>query len=82
MAETNIGRVQGAGVFFSSGESSTTVALADLTPTSIHPLVGDVIYFENGNIRSVLTVSNGIVTCGDVVATIGISIISATITEV
>lgn len=68
MATTNLGRVQGAGFFYSSAASSTSVALSTITPSNITPLVGDSVEFSNGDVRTVQSVSASTVTLGAAVA--------------
>nr|DAG81699.1 MAG TPA: hypothetical protein [Caudoviricetes sp.] len=68
MSTTNLGRVQGAGFFYTTASSGTSIALSTITPTSIKPLVGDCVIFPNGDLRKVTAVSTSAVTCGDVVA--------------
>lgn len=66
MATTNLGRVQGAGFFYTTASSGTSVALSTITPTSIKPLVGDCIIFPNGDVRKITAVSASAATCGAV----------------
>lgn len=93
--QTNLGRVQGAGFFYCTEQSSASVQLASLTPNNIHPLVGDNVVFNNGDVRKITTVAQPIVACSEVVANLtgpqgehgidgvnGISITSATVEEV
>ena len=68
MGVTNLGRVQGAGFFYTTASSGTSVALSTITPTSITPLVGDCIVFPNGDERKVTAVTTSTITCGSVVA--------------
>lgn len=68
MATTNLGRVQGAGFFYSSATSSTSVALSTITPSNITPLVGDSVEFSNGDVRVVQSADNTTVSLGAVVA--------------
>lgn len=68
MATTNLGRVQGAGFFYTTASSGTSVALSTITPTNIKPLAGDCVIFPNGDVRKVTAVSSTTVTCGSVVA--------------
>lgn len=68
MATTNLGRVQGAGFFYTTASSGTSVALSTITPNTIKPLVGDCVIFPNGDLRKVTAVSASTVTCGNVVA--------------
>mgnify|MGYP006983163336 CR=1 FL=1 len=70
MGVTNLGRVQGAGFFYTSVTTRTSVALSTITPTSIKPLVGDCVIFPNGDLRKVTAVSSTTVTCGSVVASL------------
>lgn len=70
MSSVNLGRVQGAGVFYSSAASGTSVALSTVTPTSVKPLSGDTIVFSNGDLRTVTGISGTAVTCGSVIANI------------
>lgn len=62
----NLGRVRGAGVFYSSATSSTSVALSTITPNNISPLPGDSIIFNNGDIRTVQSVNSLNAICGDI----------------
>lgn len=66
MAWTNLGRVQGAGFFYSSATSATSVALSTITPSSIIPLVGDSVEFSNGDVRVVQSVDDTTITLGEV----------------
>lgn len=68
MATTNLGRVQGAGFFYTTASSGTSVALSTITPKNIKPLAGDCVIFPNGDVRKVTSVSSTTVTCGSVVA--------------
>ena len=68
MADYNLGRVQGGGIFRSSAASGTSVALSTVSPSTIKPLAGDIIMFLNGDIRGVSSVSSTTVTCGEVIA--------------
>ena len=70
MASTNLGRVQGAGVFTTTAASGTSVASGTISPTNISPLAGDSVIFPNGDVRNVTAVSGGTITCGDVVTNI------------
>ena len=70
MASTNLGRVQGAGMFTTTAASGTSISLSAISPTNISPLVGDSVIFPNGDVRSVTAVSGGTITCGDVVTNI------------
>lgn len=70
MATTNLGRVQGAGFFYTTESSATTVALSTITPTGIKPLVGDCILFSNGDVREVTAVSASAATCGAVLTSL------------
>lgn len=70
MASTNLGRVQGAGMFTTTAASGTSVASGTISPTNISPLVGDSVIFPNGDVRSVTAVSGGTITCGGVVTNI------------
>lgn len=70
MATTNLGRVQGAGFFYTTASSGTSVASSTISPTSIAPLVGDCIIFPNGDVRKVTAVTTSTITCGSVVASI------------
>ena len=63
MASTNLGRVQGAGVFTTTAASGTSVASGTISPTNISPLAGDSVIFPNGDVRNTIT-------CGDVVTNI------------
>ena len=68
--KTNLGRVQGGSVFFSVAQSEKNVKRETLTPANILPLVGDAIFFANGDIRQIESLETTTVTCGDVVAVI------------
>ena len=70
MASTNLGRVQGAGMFTTTAASGTSVAASTISPTNISPLVGDSVIFPNGDVRNVTAVSGGTITCGNVVTNI------------
>lgn len=70
MSSVNLGRVQGAGVFYSSAASGTGVELGTVTPTSVKPLAGDTIVFSNGDLRTVTGISGTAVTCGEIVGSI------------
>ena len=70
MASTNLGRVQGAGMFTTTAASGTSVASGTISPTNISPLAGDSVIFPNGDVRNVTAVSGGTITCGDVVTNI------------
>ncbi len=66
MSTINLGRVQGAGIFYSTASSGTSVAKSTLAPNGIVPLVGDSILFPNGDLRKITAVSETNVTCGNV----------------
>lgn len=70
MASTNLGRVQGAGVFTTTAASGTSISSSTISPTNISPLVGDSVIFPNGDVRNVTAVSGGTITCGNVVTNI------------
>lgn len=70
MSSVNLGRVQGAGIFYSSAASGTGVALSTVTPTSVKPLAGDTIVFSNGDLRTVTGISGTTITCGEIVGSI------------
>ena len=70
MATTNLGRVQGAGFFYTTASSGTSIALSTITPTSIKPLVGDCVIFPNGDVREVTAVSASAATCGAVLTSL------------
>lgn len=70
MASTNLGRVQGAGVFTTTAASGTSISSSTISPTNISPLVGDSVIFPNGDVRNVTAVSGGAITCGNVVTNI------------
>ena len=70
MASTNLGRVQGAGMFTTTAASGTSISSDTISPTNISPLVGDSVIFPNGDVRNVTAVSGGTITCGDVVTNI------------
>ena len=66
MSTINLGRVQGAGIFYSTASSGASVAKSTLAPNGIVPLVGDSILFPNGDLRKITAVSGTNVTCGNV----------------
>lgn len=66
--QTNLGRVQGGGIFMSTADSSTSINISTLSPTTIKPMIGDTVLFQNGDIRAVIAVSDSNVTCGTVIA--------------
>lgn len=68
MAKTDIGRVQGGGIFLSTANSSNSVNISTVSPADITPLVGDSIIFLNGDIRRVESVNDQVLTCGEVIA--------------
>ena len=68
MSTTNLGRVQGAGFFYTTASSGTSISILTITPTNITPLIGDCIIFPNGDLRKVTGVSSSTITCGSVVA--------------
>ena len=70
MASTNLGRVQGAGMFTTTAASGTSISSDTISPTNISPLAGDSVIFPNGDVRNVTAVSGGTITCGDVVTNI------------
>lgn len=70
MASTNLGRVQGAGMFTTTAASGTSVASGTISPTNIAPLVGDSVIFPNGDVRNVTAISGTTITCGNVVTNI------------
>ena len=70
MASTNLGRVQGAGMFTTTAASGTSISSDTISPTNISPLVGDSVIFPNGDVRNVTAVSGGTITCGNVVTKI------------
>lgn len=70
MATTNLGRVQGAGFFYTTASSGTSIALSTITPTSIKPLVGDCIIFPNGDVRKITAISASAATCGAVLTSL------------
>ena len=70
MASTNLGRVQGAGMFTATAASGTSISLSAISPTNISPLAGDSVIFPNGDVRNVTAVSGGTITCGNVVTNI------------
>lgn len=70
MATTNLGRVQGAGFFYTTASSGTSIALSTITPTSIKPLVGDCITFPNGDVRKITAISASAATCGAVLTSL------------
>ena len=67
MGITNLGRVQGGSVFYTTAASETSINKSTLTPTNITPLVGDSILFANGDIRQIITVTDNTITCGSVI---------------
>ena len=64
MADINLGRVQGAGFFYSVSASNTWAPLTSIYPRNIKPLVGDMVVFPNGDVRIVTGVTSTTVTCG------------------
>lgn len=70
MATTNLGRVQGGSIFYSSASSSTSVLKTTLTPTNLVPLLGDIVLFSNGDIRNITAIDSTTITLGSVVASI------------
>lgn len=70
MSELNLGRVQGAGFYYSTAASGTLIEMATVTPTDVAPLVGDLIIFPNGDLRTVTAVSSLAVTCSAVVGSL------------
>ena len=70
MASTNLGRVQGAGMFTTTAASGTSISSDTISPTNISPLAGDSVIFPNGDVRNVTAVSGGTITCGAVVTNI------------
>ena len=70
MAITNLGRVQGGSIFYSSASSSTSVLKTTLTPTNLVPLLGDIVLFSNGDIRNITAIDSTTVTLSSVVASI------------
>lgn len=71
MATTyNLGRVQGASIFYTAQSSSTSVPITALQPSDIKPFVGDHIFFRNGDVREILsfagTTSSNSAVCGSV----------------
>ena len=57
----------GAGFFYSTAPSGTSIALSTITPTSIKPIVGDCIIFPNGDVRKITAIYDfPAVTCGEV----------------
>ena len=70
MALTKLGRVQGGSVFTASIQSTNSVAIANVQPADITPMVGDSILFIDGDIRQIINVSASLITCGDIIAKI------------
>ena len=68
MSTLNLGRVQGASIFFSTADSGTNVSKSTLSPSGIVPLVGDSVMFSNGELRKIVTIESTTVACGEVVA--------------
>lgn len=66
MGVTNLGRVQGGSVFYTTTQSGTSIANSTITPTNIVPLLGDSVLFPNGDIRKITAVADSVVTCGEV----------------
>lgn len=66
MADTNLGRVQGASVFKTTASSSTAINISTLTPSNIQPLPGDGVLFPNGDLRAVISKTTTVATLGDV----------------
>lgn len=66
MADTNLGRVQGASVFKTTASSSTAINISTLTPSNIQPLPGDGVLFPNGDLRAVISKTTTVATLGEV----------------
>lgn len=66
MADTNLGRVQGASVFKTTASSSTAINISTLTPSNIQPLPGDGVLFPNGDLRAVISKTTTVATLGNV----------------
>lgn len=56
---------QGAGWFHTMAPSGVTLQVSSLQP-QLTPSVGDVVFFSNGEVRQIITVSGSTVTLGDV----------------
>lgn len=67
MAITILGRVQGGSIFYSTTDSSTSINKNTLQPANLTPLVGDNVLFSNGDLRTIISIVEDTVTCGDVV---------------
>lgn len=67
---TNLGRVQGGSIFYSTEVSNNSPSKSSLSPANIAPLVGDSILFFNGDLRNITAVGSNTVTCGPVIMTI------------
>ena len=65
MANLNLGRIIGAGVFTTTVESGKSVAISTISPSNVKPLVGDAIIFANGEIKIVTEVTSTTVTCSN-----------------
>ncbi len=70
MGVTNLGRVQGGSVFYSTSTSGTSIAKSTLSPTNITALLGDNILFPNGDIRKITAINSTTVTCGSVLTSL------------
>lgn len=70
MSVTNLGRVQGGSLFYSTATSGTSIAKSTLTPTTITALVGDLVLFSNGDLRKITAVASTTIICGSVVASL------------
>lgn len=54
---TNLGRVQGGGLYYSRSTSTTSILKNTLVSTSITPLVDDIIINANGDICSIIAIT-------------------------
>ncbi len=60
----------GSTIFYSTYESAEIIPIETLTPTGVKPLVGDLILFSNGDIRSVETPFTQFVSCSNILTNI------------
>lgn len=70
MSVTNLGRVQGGSVFYSTATSGTSIAKSTLLPTNLTPLVGDSVLFSNGDLRTITAIASTTVTCGSAITSL------------
>lgn len=69
MSSVNLGRVQGAGIFYVVSASDEYATKANLRPTNISPLVGDMLLFPTGELKEVTSVEGDNVYFSDTAAT-------------